>query len=66
MNLKTYVAYNVFVRNLTKKQLTPWSIALLQKVIVPNLVKKFPAFYGTHSFITLFTRACHWSLSQAR
>jgi hypothetical protein len=26
--------------------LTSWSIALLEKLIVPQLVKKFTAFYG--------------------
>jgi hypothetical protein len=30
------------------------------------LVKKFPAFYGTRRFITVFTRARHWSLCLAR
>jgi hypothetical protein len=25
--------------------------------------KKFSAFYGTRRFITVFTRALHWSLS---
>jgi hypothetical protein len=29
--------------------LTPWSSVLLQKLIVTQLVKKFPAFYGTES-----------------
>jgi hypothetical protein len=28
--------------------------------------KNFPAFYGTQRFITVFTRALHWSLSWAR
>jgi hypothetical protein len=26
-------------------------------------LKKFPAFYGTRRFITVFTRALHWSIS---
>jgi len=30
---------------------------------VTQLVKKFPAFYGTRRFITVFTTALHWSLS---
>jgi hypothetical protein len=29
----------------------------------PELLKKFPTFYGTWRFITVFTRARHWSLS---
>jgi hypothetical protein len=28
-----------------------------------QIVKKFPAFYGTRRFITAFTSACHLSLS---
>jgi hypothetical protein len=31
--------------------------------IVTHIVKKFPAFYGIRRFITVFTRARHWSLS---
>jgi len=27
-------------------------------------VKKFPAFYGIWWFITMFTWACHWSISE--
>jgi hypothetical protein len=43
--------------------LTPWSRGLLEKLTVSQLVKKFPAFYGTRRFITAFTRARHLSLS---
>jgi hypothetical protein len=28
-----------------------------------QLLKNFPAFYGTWRFITMFRRALHWSLS---
>jgi len=38
-------------------QLTPWSSALLGKLTVTQLVKKFPAFYATRRFITVFTTA---------
>jgi hypothetical protein len=44
-------------------KLTLWSRVLLEKLIVIHLVKKFPAFYGTHNFLTVFTRAHHRSLS---
>jgi len=27
---------------------------------------KFPAFYRTWRFVTMFTRGCHWSLFWAR
>jgi hypothetical protein len=43
--------------------LTPWSRVLLGKLTGPQLVKKFPAFYGTRRFITAFTTAFHLSLS---
>jgi len=39
---------------------------LLDKLIVSQLVKKFPAFYGTPRFITVFITTSHWSLSWAR
>jgi len=42
--------------------LTPWS-RVLQKLVVTQLVKKFPTFYGTWRFIIVFTRFHHWSLS---
>ena len=45
--------------------LTPWSRVLLEKLTGLQLVKKFPAFYGTRKFITAFTSARHLSLSGA-
>jgi hypothetical protein len=35
--------------------LTPWCRVLLEKLTGLQLVKKFPAFYGTWWFITAFT-----------
>jgi hypothetical protein len=46
----------------SETKLTPWSRGLLGKLTVSQLVKKFPAFYGTRRFITAFTRARHLSL----
>ena len=43
--------------------LTPLSNVLLEKLTGFQLVKKFPAFYGTPRSITLFTNAGHLSLS---
>ena len=51
---------------LTYYLLTPCSRVLLQKLTGFQLVKKFPAFYGTQKFITAFTSARHLSLSWAR
>ena len=45
--------------------LTPCSRVLLEKPIGFQLVKKFPAFYGTRKFIIAFTSARHLSLSWA-
>jgi hypothetical protein len=45
---------------------TPWGSILLAKLTVTQLFEKFPIFYGTLRFITVFTTACHWSLSWAR
>jgi hypothetical protein len=39
--------------------LTPWSRVLLEKLTGLQLVKKFPAFYGTRGFITALTSARH-------
>jgi len=36
---------------------------LLEKLIVTHLVMKFPAFYRTRRFITVFARASDWILS---
>jgi hypothetical protein len=36
---------------------TPWIRVLPEKLIGPQLVKKFPAFYGTRRFIIAFTSA---------
>jgi hypothetical protein len=38
-------------------------LVLLQKVIVTQLIKKYPAFHGTRMFITVCPRAHHWFLS---
>jgi len=45
--------------------LTSWSRDLPEKLTVCQLVKKFPAFYGTRRFITSFTSVRHLSLSRA-
>jgi len=41
------------------------SKVLLQNVIVAQLVKKFPTYFGTCSFTAMFTRVRHWSSSWA-
>jgi hypothetical protein len=49
-----------------QNKLTSWNWALLEKPPVAQLLKNFPAFYGTRKFITVFTWALHRSLSWAR
>jgi hypothetical protein len=46
----------------TTNCLTLWSRVLLVTLIVTHLLKKFPTFYATHTFITIFTRACSGAL----
>ena len=43
----------------------PYSTVLLEKLTGLQLVKKFPAFYGTRRFITAFTSTRHLTLSWA-
>jgi hypothetical protein len=43
--------------------LTPWCKILFEKLIVTQLVKNIPLSYGTRRFITVFTKARHWTLS---
>ena len=45
--------------------LNPWCRVLLEKLTGLQLVKKFPAFYGTRRFITALTSVRHLSLSWA-
>jgi hypothetical protein len=40
---------------------TPWRRGILNKLISPQLVKKFPTFHETQRYITVFTRASHLS-----
>jgi hypothetical protein len=52
------IAGNFFTVRITV-YLTPWIRVLLEKLVVTQLVKKYPAIYGTRKFITVFTRAHH-------
>jgi len=64
-NLLTYLLTYLITYLLTcllTYVLTPCSTVLLEKLTGFQLVKKFPAFYGTRRFITAFTNARHLSL----
>jgi len=58
MQPTVYILTYLLTYSLTHS-LTPWSRVLLEKLTGFQLVKKFPAFYGTRRFITAFTRALH-------
>jgi hypothetical protein len=47
-------------------KLTAWSRVLVDQLVVAQLVKKFPVFYGTRRFSTVFTRSPHRSIPLAR
>jgi hypothetical protein len=49
--------------NLNSYLLSPWNRFLLEKLIVSQLIQKFPAFYGTRKFIAPLTSDRHLSLS---
>jgi hypothetical protein len=36
---------------------------IMEKLKFAQLVKKFFNFYGNQRFITVISRACHWSFS---
>ena len=61
-NIRTYILIDYFLTYL----ITLCSRVLLEKLIGSQLVKKFPAFYGTWKFISEFTSACHLPLSWTR
>jgi hypothetical protein len=46
--------------------LTLQNIVFLEKLIVTHLVKKFPKFYGTWRFITVFRCSHHLALASTR
>jgi hypothetical protein len=45
--------------------LTLWRWAMFDNLPVVHLLKNFWTFYRTRRFISMFTRALHWSLSWA-
>jgi len=49
--------------NIITYLLALWSRVLLEKLTGFQLVKKFPAFYGTRRFITVVASARHLSLT---
>ena len=54
-----FILPNTLSKKPQDRAVTPWCRVLLEKLTDLQLVKKFPAFYGTRRFITAFTRARH-------
>jgi hypothetical protein len=52
-----------FEKFITESCKNSMEVTPFEKSPVTQLLKIFPTFYGTQSFITLFPRALHWSLS---
>ena len=48
----------VLIHLLTNERI-PWNIYLLEKLIVPHLIRKLPSLYGTRWFITVFIKPRH-------
>ena len=52
---KTAIFIRLILASILTYLLTPWCRVLLEKLTGLQLVKKFPAFYGTRRFITALT-----------
>jgi len=67
LTLHLYMSYGSIITETFETYLpyllNQFSRFLLEKLTGSQLVKKFPAFYGTGRFITAFTSAHHLSLS---
>jgi len=63
--MKIKITLKFIITYLLTDLLTPWCRVLLEKLTGLQLVKKFPAFHGTRSFITALTSVRHLSLSWA-
>jgi hypothetical protein len=53
----------VFESSVLRKITNSENRVLLEKLIFPQMIKKFPPFYGTRRFITESTITHHLSLS---
>jgi hypothetical protein len=62
-NKKMAIIIIIIIIIIIPTTITPAGRVLLEKPTGSQLVKKFPAFYGTRRFITAFTSAQHLSIS---
>jgi hypothetical protein len=49
------VAENAATLELKSQRLSAWNTVAIEKLVVPQLVKKFPEFYKIRQFITVLT-----------
>jgi hypothetical protein len=51
------------VENVTdvKHDTTPWSLVILEKLTVAQLLMKIPEIYGIRTFISVFIKTGHWT-----
>jgi len=59
------VSVNLKLCQICSKQLNSWTRVILEKLIVPQMVKKFPILYGTQRVISVFTSVSHWFVFRA-
>jgi hypothetical protein len=65
-NKSNLVLLKIYFKSMSKNVITtgtPSSRVLLEKLIIAQLVKKFPTFHVIQWFITVFRKTCHWSPS---
>jgi hypothetical protein len=65
-NLQTALVLGLTVPRTWTDELTKWSRVAIEKLIVSQLVKKFPTFYVTRRFTAVFTRPSQWNLYWVR
>jgi hypothetical protein len=55
--LRNYLSGCVNLQNILSNERTTGNKVHLEKLSFPQLVKKFPAFYGTRGLVAIFTRS---------
>jgi hypothetical protein len=55
-----------FANHLPQLYLTLWDRVILEELIDPHKLQKFPAFWGTQNVIAVVTITRHWFLSRVR
>ena len=65
LHMRTMHKYKILILGKLKELTNSMERSHFLKLTAPHLFKKFPGFNGTQSFITVFTKAHHVSLSCA-